>query len=445
MNDNGEPFWRRNLTVIWISQFITYLGFTMAMPFTPFYMRECLGVADEGMLKMYTGMASSLPALSLAIMSPVWGILADRFGRKMMMLRANYAGGIIIALMGFAPQLGAFFASIGLTGFKPIYVFLGLRLLQGMFTGTTSAAMTLISSCAPRNRQGYALAIMSSAYFSGDIAGSVIGGYLASVIGYQNSFYVGGLMWVLAGIMVMFMITEHFQPKSKADIKNSAVPFHESKFFKVFVPGIPLFALFVFSNMARFIDNSQFPLVIEQLNGGHDFPFAERWTSLVLAIGFVGAMTAGFTLGRFIDKHAKLVSVLCCAGTGIFMASILLLQPILGNMARVSINVWGIPNDASTSVIAMFPLRYIMIFFSAGLEPVWNSWLSKITPQDSKGLMFGSAVTFRSIGQIFAHSSAAWLSMRWGFHSIYIAGPLLFFLLIPLVLYIERKIKERIS
>jgi len=91
------------------------------------------------------------------------------------------------------------------------------------------------------------------------------------------------------------------------------------------------------------------------------------------------------------------------------------------------------------------PLRFLMTFFSAGLEPVWNAWLSKTTLPERKGLMFGLAATFRSIGCILAHSMAGVLACYMGVVSLFIVGPILFLLIIPLLAYYENEITGRIE
>ena len=92
----------------------------------------------------------------------------------------------------------------------------------------------------------------------------------------------------------------------------------------------------------------------------------------------------------------------------------------------------------------MLLIRPFLIFCSAVLEPVWNSWLAKLTPPSSKGLLFGSAVTFRSVGQIITHSLASALALHYGFKAIYIAGPMLFFGLIPIVIIVEKKLHHKL-
>src|SRR5204863_7634266 len=91
----------------------------------------------ESAVVFWSGALVTSTGVSLAIFSPIWGALADRYGRKVMVLRALLVGGLIIALMGLVQNVGQF---------------LVLRILQGMFTGTIAAATALLASIVLRDR-----------------------------------------------------------------------------------------------------------------------------------------------------------------------------------------------------------------------------------------------------------------------------------------------------
>jgi len=97
--------WKKNLVVIWISQFLSLMGFTFAMPFTPFYMQE-LGVTDPDELKIWVALFATAAPMSLAVFAPIWGMVADRYGRRPMLLRANFGAAVFLALMGSVDSVG---------------------------------------------------------------------------------------------------------------------------------------------------------------------------------------------------------------------------------------------------------------------------------------------------------------------------------------------------
>src|SRR5215471_12479778 len=130
--------WRRNLAALWFAQFTAIFGFSFAFPFLPVYLRQ-LGLHDTGQLALWSGLAGGASGAALAIMSPIWGVLADRYGRRAMLLRAMVGAGITVGLMGFARG--------------PIDLVL-LRLIQCATSGTVPAATALVASGTPRHRLG---------------------------------------------------------------------------------------------------------------------------------------------------------------------------------------------------------------------------------------------------------------------------------------------------
>jgi len=155
--------WKSNLAVIWVSQLLSIAGFFFAIPFGPYYIQE-LGVQDPAEIKFWVALFGAAPALAMAVFAPVWGTLADRFGRRLMLLRANFGATIVICLMGLI---------------QDVEVLIILRLLQGALAGTIVAAQTMVAAYTPENRSGAALGALSAAVYSGSMAGTFLGGIFA--------------------------------------------------------------------------------------------------------------------------------------------------------------------------------------------------------------------------------------------------------------------------
>jgi DHA1 family multidrug resistance protein-like MFS transporter len=184
--------WRRNLAALWFAQVTAIFGFSFAFPFLPVYLRE-LGVRDPGQLAIWTGAAGGASGAALAIMSPIWGALADRYGRRPMLLRAMIGGAITVGLMGFARGPADLVA---------------LRLVQGATSGTIAAATALVAGGTPRSRVGWALGVLSSAIAVGSALGPLVGGLAASVFGVRAIFWSGGLLLGLATVPVLIVVRE---------------------------------------------------------------------------------------------------------------------------------------------------------------------------------------------------------------------------------------------
>lgn len=188
----GAVDWKRNLAALWFAEFTAIFGFAFAFPFMPIFVKE-LGVTNPGDLARITGLAAGASGFSLAIMSPIWGVLADRYGRKSMLLRAILGGAVTVGLMSFS---------------QAAWHIIVLRLLQGATSGTVAAATTLVASETPRSKVGWALGVLSSSIAVGGALGPVVGGLLAHLVGIRQVFLVGGILLVAAIVPVMVMVRE---------------------------------------------------------------------------------------------------------------------------------------------------------------------------------------------------------------------------------------------
>ena len=161
--------WKRNLIVLCFAQSITLLGFSAYLPFIPYFVQD-LGVRDYARATAWMAFFDSGSALAMMVFAPIWGTLADRYGRKLMLVRATAAGAVLAFLMGLARS--------------PLQLII-LRILQGAFCGTVSAANTLVATESPEETLGQWLGIMQTTQFVGQAAGPLMGGLLADVRGMQ--------------------------------------------------------------------------------------------------------------------------------------------------------------------------------------------------------------------------------------------------------------------
>ena len=197
----GGVDWRRNLAALWFAQFTAIFGFSFAFPFLPVYLRQ-LGVHDSGQLAIWTGVAGGASGAALAVMSPLWGVLADRYGRRAMLLRAMVGAGLTVGLMGFARG--------------PIDLVL-LRLIQGATSGTVPAATALVATGTPRHRVGWALGVLSSAVAVGSALGPLVGGLAAAAFGIRAIFWGGGVLLAIATLPVLLLVREAPVKRSEED------------------------------------------------------------------------------------------------------------------------------------------------------------------------------------------------------------------------------------
>ena len=155
MTFKGLEPWRKTLYVIWLSQFITMVGMSLVVPFLPFYVRD-LGITDPDEVAWWSGLAFSGPFIVSFFLIPVWGYLGDRYGRKLMVIRAIFGLAISQALIGLSQNVEMLFF---------------FRMLQGVMSGFIAAALALVSVNTPREKAGYAIGLLQTATASGNIIG----------------------------------------------------------------------------------------------------------------------------------------------------------------------------------------------------------------------------------------------------------------------------------
>ncbi len=186
-----EP-WRKNLYTLWGTQFLAMLGMNLVVPFLPFYIRH-LGVTEPDELARWSGLVFSGPFILSLLATPLWGTLGDRYGRKPMVVRALFGLAISQLLIGFSQN---------------VYHLLAFRIVQGAISGFIASSLALVSANTPKERMGYAMGFLQSSTAGGMVLGPFIGGLLADLIGFRATFFVTASLCAIAGVIVMFLVTE---------------------------------------------------------------------------------------------------------------------------------------------------------------------------------------------------------------------------------------------
>src|SRR2546422_2966019 len=191
--------WRRNLAALWFAEFTAIFGFSFAFPFLSIFLSKDLGVHAGRDLDLWTAASASASGLALAVASPIWGILGDRFGREPMLLRSMVGGAITVGLIFFVQN--------------PTELIV-LRFLQGATSGTVAAATALVAAETPRSRVGWALGVVTSAVALGGAIGAVVGGLAGDLFGLRLVFLGGGVALFLAIVPVVLIVRESTLPRT---------------------------------------------------------------------------------------------------------------------------------------------------------------------------------------------------------------------------------------
>src|SRR4051794_21716764 len=180
--------WERTAWICSATQFFTLVGFGLGLPFLPMYVQE-LGVTQRAEVALWSGVISGSAALTMAVLAPVWGVLADRYGRKPMLVRAMLGGAVVVGAMGFVGD---------------VWQLEVVRLIQGAVTGSQAAAAALVAASTPSSHIGFALGLVSTAVQVGNTIGPVVGGVAVDSLGFRGSFLIGAVLLLIGGLMAVF-------------------------------------------------------------------------------------------------------------------------------------------------------------------------------------------------------------------------------------------------
>src|SRR5229473_4966159 len=199
-----EP-WEKTAWIASATQLFCLIGFGLGLPFLPMYV-QALGVTERAQVAVWSGVISGSAALTMAVLAPLWGVLADRYGRKPMLVRSMIGGAVVVAAMGFVGD---------------VWQLLAVRLVQGAVTGSQAAAAALVAAATPASNVGFALGLVSTAVQVGNTIGPVIGGVTVGSVGFRGSFVLAGVLLLIGGLMAIFWVDE---PPNRARQRPSPVP-----------------------------------------------------------------------------------------------------------------------------------------------------------------------------------------------------------------------------
>ena len=372
-----EISWKENLRVAWFGSFLTGASISLIVPFMPIFVEQ-LGIEGD-QVAFYAGLAISVSAVSAALVSPIWGILADKYGRKPMMIRAGLAMTITMGGLAFVPN---------------IYWLLFLRLLNGVFTGFVPNATALIASQVPKDKSGAALGTLSTGVVAGTLTGPFVGGFIAEIFGIRNVFLLVGSFLFLAAILTIFFIKEDFQPVAK----EKAIPTKEV--FSSFKYPRLLVNLFLTSFVIQFSAQSIGPILalyVRDLGQTENLLFVSGL--IVSSMGFSSMMSAGI-LGKLGDKvgnHRLLVAA------QIYSVIIYLLCA------------------HATSPLQLGLYRFLFGLGTGALIPGVNALLSKMTPKSGISRIFAFNQVFFYLGGVIGPMAGSAVAGYLGYHAVFYA------------------------
>lgn len=376
--------WEKNLFVLWFSVFVTGMAFSEIMPFMSLYV-DTLGQFTKGQLNLYAGLIFSVTYLVSAIVSPIWGKMADRYGRKPMILRASLGMALIIGAMGLVTNIWELFV---------------LRFIQGIFSGYVSNANALIATETPKEKSGMALGTLMAGLTGGNLLGPLLGGFLASTFSYRITFIITGILLLLVFIFSLLFVHERdFKPVAKKKLVSA------KGVIKVLKDPQMIFGMLLTTLIIQATNNSITPIISlyvrELMHHSGDVTLV---SGIVAAVPGIATMLAAPKLGQLGDR----------IGTERILT--------IGFILAIC---FFIPTAFITNVWELGILRFLIGISDAAMIPQVQTLLAKNTPIEVTGRIFSWNQSFQNLGNVVGPLLGAVVSGFFDYSGVFIATALL--------------------
>lgn len=382
----SSPSWQRNLWAIWFAEFASIVGFSSVLPILPFYVQK-LGVTSPDAVKFWSGMIFSAHAVTMAVMAPIWGSLADRYGRKPMVERAMFGGALVIGLMSLAqnaPQL------------------VMLRAFQGLLTGTVAAANTLVASTAPRERVGYAMGLLQMAIYLGSSVGPLLGGFIADQLGFHATFLTTSGLLLAGGLMVAFRVHEDFSPPPRSGTSAGTALWDNLRLVFSSLPLVSVFGVRFLMRLAARALAPVLPLIVQSLAPAGA---AATLSGMVQGVNSAAGAIGAILMGRLSDRWGERRVLLLCA---------------------LSSAALHIPQYFARSISMLTLLQAGSGFVMGGTITALSATLAALAPPGRQGTVYGAESTVTSVANAVGPMLSTALAVAGGLRMPFLGAATLF-------------------
>jgi DHA1 family multidrug resistance protein-like MFS transporter len=383
---SGLETWQRTLFILFFAQLMVAVGFSTVFPFLPLYVEQ-LGSTSGLSIEFLSGLVYSAQAFTMMLASPVWGMVADRYGRKLMVERSMFGGAAVLLFMAFV------------TSAEQLVV---LRAVQGMITGTIAAASALLASVTPRQHMGYAMGLLQVGFGTGIAIDPFIGGAVADLFGYSVVFYITAVMLFLAGVTVHWGVQENFTPEELSGEKK--LGFIQQWRELMSTAGVMMtFVIRFLTSLGRMMIFPIIPLFIATLLV--DSSKLNTFTGLVLGVSSAATTISAVFLGKLADRIGyRIVLIVSMAGMAIMYA----MQGYV---------------TAGWQLLILQALGGVAL---GGVIPIISALLANYIKAGGEGSVYGLDNSINAAGRTAAPMLGAAIATGWDYSVVFLATGLVF-------------------
>lgn len=371
--------WRRNLAVCFAGSFSTLIAMTLLLPFLPLYVEQ-LGAQGHAAIVQWSGIAYGATFFAAALVAPLWGRLGDRYGRKLMLVRASFGMAICMSLTGMV---------------QSVWQLVLLRLLIGFAGGYSSGSTILVAMQTPKERSGWALGVLSAGITAGSLVGPLLGGALPPVIGIRATFLLSGGVIFLAFLATTFLIKENPPaPAAKASAARAKSGWSQ-------IPDKrPVVAMLTTGMLLAFATMSIEPIItvyVQQLV--EDPRKVTMVAGVVMSAAALGTILSSSWLGKLADRVGHWNVVVAALAV-----SALLL----------------VPQAFVTDSWQLIGLRFLMGLALGGLLPCITSVIRHNIPDGVGGNVLGLAISAQYVGQVAGPLAGGFVGGHFGMRAVFL-------------------------
>ncbi len=383
--------WKFTLSVAFVAQVFSAVGYSMMFPFLPLHI-ETLGTTTGLSTELAAGLVISVQGITMMVTAPFWGVAADRFGRKKMIMRALFGGAVTMAMMGFAQTA------------EQLIV---IRAMQGLVTGTVSANNALVAAATPRHRVGFAMGTLQLGLWAGVAIGPLMGGILADHFGYNIPYLMTALLLMTGGLVVFFGAQENFSASKEA------VEFHPVSLVRGWkdilgTSGVSLALIIRFlSGLARMIIVPIAPLFVVSLIA-RETDASNTYAGLFMAVSAAASTFGAVWLGNMGDRIShRRVLFYCSLAAAIFY----------------------VPQALVADIWQLLVLQALSGIAAGGLVASPSALLSRYAGTKRAGAIYGLENSVMSGSRAAAPLFGATVALMLGMRGTFLASALVFALI----------------
>lgn len=391
---------KHNFIIILIANFIVAASSTMIMPFLSLYINT-LGEFTDSYVQTWAGLIFAATFITALLMSPIWGMIADKYGYKPIMIMNCFGIALSIFLMGYVQNVEQFFV---------------LRLMMGVVTGFIPTSMAFISKHTPKEIAGKTLGTLQMGSVGGTLFGPVIGGSMADAVGFKYTFIITAIAITIAAIIVILGIHEPTIIRKK---KNSVYS-RKNVLWAIFHHRLILNVMFV-TTLIQIGNFSIQPLLSLYVSGLTPSEEVAMLAGITFSAAGLGNIFFARFWGKLSDHHGyekvlSLLLVLCV--------------------------VFIIPQAFVTDLWQLILLRFLYGMFAGGLIPITSALIRREAPIEVQGEIMGYNQSFRFFGNILGPVLGGFVASLGGIHSVFYSTGMLF-LTAFFVMYFIKKLPRQ--